>query len=85
MAKWVERSKHKRSRVEEACARDFSNILSVHPAANGNLAIFRAGKGESNKEEKWQLGSVTPLPVQVCSLTATSLHRHWLKDNLYLT
>jgi len=27
--------------------------------------------------------SVTPLPVQAGSLTATYLHDHWLRDNLY--
>jgi len=36
------------------------------------------------EEEERRPTSVTPLPVQVGSLTATSLQGHWLKDNVYL-
>jgi len=51
----------------------FSKTLSVHPTVNGYLARFGPGEGEGGKEEEWHLFSVTPLPVGVGSLTATSL------------
>jgi len=48
--------------------------LTVYPAGNGHPALFRAGEGEGSEEEEWHATSVTQLPVQVDSLTATSMH-----------
>jgi len=49
---------------------------SVYRTKNGHPALFRAGEGEGEdegvEEEQWHLTSVTPLPVDVGSLTATS-------------
>lgn len=44
--------------------------LSVRPAVNGHLTLFRAGEG--GEEEEGRPTSVTPLPVQIDSLSATS-------------
>jgi len=38
----------------------------------GKLVLFRAGKKGDSDAKKWYCTSVTPLPVQVGSLTATS-------------
>jgi len=48
----------------EGTQRDSSIALSVHPAVNGYLTLFRAGEGEKGREEKeGRPTSVTPLPV----------------------
>jgi len=40
----------------------FAINLSLHPAVNGYLALFRAGEGEGGEEEEWSPTSVTSLP-----------------------
>jgi len=52
----------------------FSLTLSVHrdQAVNGYPTLFSVGEGEGGEEEAWYLTSVTPLPVQVGPLTASS-------------
>jgi len=45
----------------------FSKTLSVHPAVNGDLTLFRPGEGEGGVEEEWHPTSVTALSVQVGS------------------
>jgi len=57
-----------------------SQKLSVE---NGFSALFRAGGGKDDEEKEWQSTSVTPLPILVGSVIATSRHSHWLRDNLY--
>jgi len=42
------------------------------------LSLFRAGEGEGSKKEEWHSILVTPVPVQVGSLTATSPFGNWL-------
>jgi len=51
-----------------------TGFFSVHPAANGYqyLSFFRAEEGEGGEEKEWRPTTVTPLLVQVASLTATS-------------
>jgi len=39
---------------------------------NGYLNHFRAGDGEGGEKEEWQLSPITPLLLQVGSLTTTS-------------
>ena len=63
--------------VAECCAQ-------VYPARKGYSALFRAGEGDSGEGEEWHPTSVTPLPVQVGSLTATSSCAQWQRDNLFL-
>jgi len=46
--------------------------LFVHSAVNGYPVLFRAGEGEDGEEEEWRPTSITPLPVQVVSLTDSS-------------
>jgi len=38
---------------------DFSETLSVHPAANWVSTIFVTGEGEGGEEEEWLVTSVT--------------------------
>jgi len=72
VAEWLERwslapkvlgSKH-------SLSRDFSINLSVQPAGNRCPILFKAREGEGGDEEEWRPISVTPLPVEVGSLTA---------------
>jgi len=51
---------------------DFSKTRSVHPTENGCLTLFRAGEGKGGEEEEWRPTSVSPLPIQVGTLAATS-------------
>jgi len=44
--------------------------------------LCRAGSG-GGSEEEWHPISVTPLPVQVVSPTATSSHDFYLRDKFY--
>jgi len=55
-----------------ACARDFSKTPSVESAVKKYPTPFRAGEGEDGEEEEWHPKTVTTLPVQVGSPTATS-------------
>ena len=47
--------------------------------------LFWAGESEGSEEEKWLPTSVTPLLVQIGSLTATSPHKHWLRNKKSIT
>ena len=60
------------------CEQNFTKTLSVYRARCPT--VFRAREGEDS--EGRECVSVTPLSVQDCSLTASSLHNHWLCDNL---
>jgi len=66
------------------CARDFSKTLSVHLGGNEYPTLFRVGKAEGDKEDKWHRTSVTQLLVRIRLQRATSPHSHRLIDNLYL-
>lgn len=50
----------------------YSKTTSAFSAVKGYPIFFGAGEAEGGVEEKWRL-SVTLLPVQVDSLTATEL------------
>ena len=50
----------------------FLKTLFFHPAVNGYPILFRPGKAEGSEEEECLPISVTPLPVQIGSLTITS-------------
>jgi len=54
---------------DTAFMRDFSK--TVHSAVNVYPTGFRAGEGEGGEQNGWHPTSVTPLPVQVRSLTTT--------------
>jgi len=52
----------------------FFETLSLHPAVNGWLTLFRAEEGEGDEKKGLRLTSFTlSVPVQVGSLTAISL------------
>lgn len=58
-------------------------LVSAYSARNGYLARFRGEEGEDGEKEEWHPASATQLPVQVGTLTATSPHGHWPRDNLW--
>ena len=62
--------------LQNRLCRDLLKTLSVYTAGNGHSAHFRTGEGEGGEEEEWHPTSVTPLPVQVGSLTATPSPLH---------
>jgi len=43
----------------------FKRTLSVHPAVNGYLTLFRSGELEGSQEKGWRPTSVTPLLVRI--------------------
>jgi len=64
VAEWLKQS----SRVLEiACARNFSENISIYPEGNAYPGVFRVGESYDSVEEEWQ-------PLQS--------HRSWYKLTL---